>query len=145
MVAVCCLVGNYLITWYARTLGKLSVFLVFVNNTGGSGQCIPVYWELTLRNGDRLGFCVFGGLQNGGKQSVPLEKKNTYLVRFLRLRLESEERSAQKFYYRAGDEPQELNLEEQKEGEGVSIVSLPALLAEKDEGLARSACSNWGL
>lgn len=33
---------------------------------------------------------------------------------FLRVRVESEERSAQKFYYRVGDETQGLDLGEQK-------------------------------
>lgn len=45
------------------------------------------------------------------KKSRVFHWKKKCLFSFLRLRVESEERSAQKFYYRAGDETQGLDLE----------------------------------
>lgn len=54
----------------------------------------------------------WGDLKDGGKQSVPLGRG--CLFSFLRLRVESEERSAQKFSYRVGNETQGLDLEEKK-------------------------------
>lgn len=55
--------------------------------------------------------CMEGGLKDGGKQSVPLGRGR--LFSFLTLRVESEERSAQKFSYRVGDETQGLDLGEE--------------------------------